>query len=85
MRRFLLARSRFAFVARILSTLPRMKGVTAPNNLPRATLAVQYNAAVRQKVGRRVDQGRCVRFAEVHAVLTVANLYDDVASHRDGA
>jgi hypothetical protein len=60
----------------IVVSIPPMKGTSAPNHRSREELGQAYNAAVRQQVEQRVGQGAPFAFADVHAALTVADLYD---------
>jgi lysophospholipase L1-like esterase len=62
----------------IVASIPPMKGTTPPNNRSREDLGQAYNAAIRRQVEQRVSQGAPFAFADVHAALTVADLYDDV-------
>lgn len=47
-------------------------------NMDRAQLARDFNAAVRRNVESRQQQGRQVRFVDVHGALTLSDLYDGV-------
>jgi lysophospholipase L1-like esterase len=62
----------------VVASIPTMKGVAPPNNLSRATLVEQYNAAVENEVRQRAGAGMRVSFADVHAVVSPSDLYDDV-------
>lgn len=55
----------------------------APANLPpldrdRAAFAHEFNAAVRTRVEARIAAGERIRYADIEARLTVADLYDGV-------
>jgi lysophospholipase L1-like esterase len=62
----------------VVASIPTMKGVAPPNNRSRATLVEQYNAAVENEVRQRASAGMRVSFADVHAVVSPGDLYDDV-------
>lgn len=62
----------------IVASIPPMKGTAAPNNRSREEMGRIYNAAIRRLVEQRIGQGAPFAFADVHAALTVSDLYDDV-------
>jgi len=53
-------------------------GDAATATVDRALLTEQFNAAVRANVNARVAAGQRVRFVDVNAVLTTADLYDGI-------
>lgn len=53
-------------------------GNAATATVDRALLTEQFNAAVRANVNARVAAGQRVRFVDVNAVLTTADLYDGI-------
>lgn len=57
---------------------PLSSSIIQPNNVDRAQLGVAYNAELLLRVQTRIAAGKHVRFADVYASLTVADLYDGV-------
>lgn len=49
-----------------------------PNNVDRAQLARDYNAAAKARIDARIAAGQKIRWADVNAVLTLSDLYDGV-------
>ena len=62
----------------VASIPPLSSSIIQPNNVDRAQLGVDYNAALVQRVQARIAAGQHVRFADVYAVLSVSDLYDGV-------
>ena len=62
----------------VASIAPITSQKIAPNNVDRAQLGKALNAVIASNVAARVAQGKKVRFADVHAALTTADLYDGV-------
>lgn len=49
-----------------------------PNNVDRAQLGRDYNAAAKTRIEARIAAGQKVRYADVYSVLSLADLYDGV-------
>ena len=62
----------------VASIPPLSSSIIQPNNVDRAQLGQDYNAALQQRVATRVAAGKRVRFADVYSVLSVSDLYDGV-------
>jgi endoglucanase len=62
----------------VASIPPLSSSIIQPNNIDRAQLGQDYNAALQQRVQTRITAGKHVRWADVYSVLTVADLYDGV-------
>jgi lysophospholipase L1-like esterase len=63
----------------IAASIPPMTSKTiAPNNIDRAQLARDLNAGIKSRMASRQAAGKRVRFADVHAVLQLSDLYDGV-------
>lgn len=60
------------------SIAPLTSQIIAPNNVDRAQLAKDLNAAILAQVNARITAGKHVRFADINSVLTVSDLYDGV-------
>jgi lysophospholipase L1-like esterase len=57
---------------------PITSQIIAPQNIDRAQLGRDFNAAVKVRMAAMEAAGKRVRFADVNSVLTVADLYDGV-------
>jgi lysophospholipase L1-like esterase len=57
---------------------PQSSVIIAPNSVDRAVLAQQFNAVIQRNVRTRAAMGQRVRFVDVNAVLTTADLYDGI-------
>ena len=62
----------------VASIPPQTSAIIQPNNVDRAVLTQQLNAVIRKNVDARVAAGQRVRFVDVNAVLTTADLYDGI-------
>jgi endoglucanase len=62
----------------VASIPPLSSSIIQPNNIDRAALGVDYNAALQQRVQARIAAGKKVRFADIYSVLSVGDLYDGV-------
>jgi lysophospholipase L1-like esterase len=62
----------------VASIPPLSSSIIQPNNVDRAQLGKDYNAALQQRVATRVAAGKHVRFADVYSVLSLSDLYDGV-------
>ena len=63
----------------IVASIPPISAkATPPNNVDRAQLGRDYNAAAKNRIDARIAAGQKVRWADVSATLTVADLYDGV-------
>ena len=62
----------------VASIPPITPGVIAPNNIDRAQLGRDLNAGIKTRMATREAAGKRVRFADVAAQLTTADLYDGV-------
>lgn len=57
---------------------PQSSQIIQSVNVDRAQLTVDYNAAMAQRMQQRMAAGKRVRFADHHAALTLADLYDGI-------
>lgn len=62
----------------VASIPPLSSSIIQPNNVDRAQLGKDYNAALQQRVQTRIAAGKKVRFADVYSSLSVSDLYDGV-------
>jgi len=62
----------------VASIPPLSSSIIQPNNVDRAQLGQDYNAALQQRVQTRIAAGKHVRWADVYSVLSVSDLYDGV-------
>jgi lysophospholipase L1-like esterase len=62
----------------VASLPPQASAIIQPNNIDRAVLTQQLDAVIRSNVATRVAAGQHVRFVDVNAVLTTADLYDGI-------
>jgi lysophospholipase L1-like esterase len=62
----------------VASVPPQAPAIIKPNNVDRAVLTQQFNAVIRKNVDSRAAAGQRVRFVDVNAVLTTADLYDGI-------
>jgi lysophospholipase L1-like esterase len=62
----------------VASIPPLSSSIIQPNNVDRAQLGQDYNAALQQRVQARIAAGEHVRWADVYSVLSVSDLYDGV-------
>jgi len=71
------------------SIAPLSTAELPPLNRERAAFGREFNAAVRSRVDARIAAGEKVRYADIYARLTVADLYDGVhptqVAHDKGA
>lgn len=73
----ILARRPNAWVI-VASIPPITSGLIAPNNVDRAQLGRDLNAGIMSRMATRQAAGKRVRFADVYASLSLADLYDGV-------
>ena len=62
----------------VASIPPVSSAIIEPNKVDRAVLVQQFNAAIRVNVQARQSAGQKIRFVDVNAALTTADLYDGV-------
>jgi len=62
----------------VASIAPQASAIIQPNNIDRAVLTQQFNAVIRRNVDARIAAGQRVRFVDVNAALTTADLYDGI-------
>ncbi|MGH7330066.1 MAG: GDSL-type esterase/lipase family protein, partial [Polyangiaceae bacterium] len=63
----------------IVGSIPPLTSqIIAPNNVDRAQLAADYDVQLQARVQARIDAGKRVKWADVHAVLSTSDLYDGV-------
>ena len=62
----------------VASIPPQASAIIQPNNIDRAVLTQQFNAVIQRNVQARTAAGQRVRFVDVNAVLTTADLYDGI-------
>jgi lysophospholipase L1-like esterase len=63
----------------IVASIPPISAKSIPpNGVNRATLAHQYNVAMKANAQSRINAGQQVRFADVEPALTLSDLYDGV-------
>jgi lysophospholipase L1-like esterase len=62
----------------VASIPPQSSVLVPPISIDRAVLTAEFNEVVRRNVGARVAAGQRVRFVDVNAALTTADLYDGI-------
>jgi lysophospholipase L1-like esterase len=62
----------------VASIAPQSSTLIQPNNIDRAVLTQQLNAAIKTNVDARTAAGQRVRFVDVNSALTAADLYDGI-------
>lgn len=62
----------------VASVPPQASAIIQPNNIDRAVLTQQLDAAIHKNVDARVAAGQHVRLVDVNSVLTTTDLYDGI-------
>ncbi len=63
----------------VVASIPPIASQTIPpNNVDRAQLGRDYNAAMKTRIDARIAAGQKIRYADVYSSLTLADLYDGV-------
>jgi lysophospholipase L1-like esterase len=62
----------------VASIPPITSKAIPPNNVDRAQLARDYNAAAKTRIEARIAAGQKIRWADVYSTLSLSDLYDGV-------